>query len=428
MQVTTKKLSDTRVELTVVADAELLTNSKEAVLRQFAKSAKLQGFRPGKAPLHLVEKSVDEAQLQSEFLSEAVNRMYLLVSEQEKLRAASQPNVEIKKFVPFDTLEIVVEVDAVGDIKLPDYKKLKVAKKDSKVTDKDIDNVLENLTQREANKKEVDRAAKNGDEVIIDFAGSDPKTKEALPNTDGKDYPLGLGSDSFIPGFEKELVGMKAGESKMFDITFPKDYGVSAMQGKKVTFAVTVNKVNELVKPEIDDVFASKVGPFKNVAELKADIKKQLSAEQDSQNQREFENELLEQIIAGTKVAVPESLVNEQLDAMDNEERQNLIYRGQTWEEHLKAEGVTEQEHRARNKEVAEKRVKAGLVLGEIAELEKITVTPEELEIRMQVLKGQYPDKQMQEELNKPENRRNILSRMVTEKTMAKLVGYASGK
>lgn len=425
MQITSKKLSDTSVELVVVADAELLKKAKELVLKKFAKELKLAGFRKGKAPLNLVEKNIDEGSLQNEFISEAVNRMYFEASEKEKLRAATQPKVDIKKFVPYDTLEITVTSDVIGDVKLADYKNVKASKKEIKITAKDVTAVLENLATREAEKKEVERASKKGDELLIDFVGTDTKSGEAISGADGKDYPLVLGSEQFIPGFEEELLGLKPGSKVKFDITFPKDYSATALQNKKATFAVTVKQVTELVKPKIDDEFAAKVGPFKNLDELKEDIKKQLSAEQDNQAQRAFENEILEELLKNTTVAIPTSLVDEQLDGIENDERQNAIYRGQTWEEHLAAEGVNEAEHREKNRPRAEERVKAGIILSEIAELEKITVSPDELEIRMQLLKGQYPDPQMQAELDKPEGRRSVLSRMVTEKTMAKLAGYA---
>lgn len=428
MQITRKNLSDTTVQLTIVADETQLQNIKATVLKQLSKDVKLQGFRPGKAPAAMVEKAINQETLQSEFISEAVNRLYFEASEQEKLRAATQPKVDIKKFVPFTTLEIEVTVDVVGDVKLGDYKSLKTTKKAIKIADKDVDAVLENLKNREAEKKDVARAVKDGDEATIDFAGVDAKTKEAIAGTEGKDYPLGIGSGSFIPGFEPEIIGMKIGDEKTFDIVFPKDYGVSALQNRKVAFTVKVTKVQELVKPDINDEFAAKVGPFKNVAELKADIKKQLTAEQENQTQREFENELIEEIIEHTTVAIPELLIEEQLTAMEDEERQNLTYRGQSWEQHLEQEGVTEKEHREKNRDTATKRVKAGIVLSEIAEIEKINVSPEELDIRMQILKGQYKDAQMQAELDKPEGRRSILSRMVTEKTIAKIISYNAKK
>lgn len=426
MQVSIKKLSDTNVQLTISADAEMLARIKDQTLEQFARTVKVQGFREGKAPLHLVEKNVSPESLQTEFLEHAINFMYTQAANEKELRPVAQPRVKITKFAPFDTLEIEADVEVLGDIKLPDYKKLKVARKDVKISAKDIDEVIAQLKKREATKTPVTRAAKDGDEVWIDFTGVDAKTKKPIQGADGKDYPLLLGSNTFIPGFEDHVVGIKPGEEKTFTVKFPKDYGVAALQSKDVTFTVTAKKIEELVEPKADDAFAAKVGPFKTLADLKEDIKKQLAVEQEAQADREFADEMIMTIAKDTKVVIPQTLIDDQLDRMENDEKQNLIYRGQTWKEHLEAEGVTEEEHRKKNRPDAELRVKAGLVLTEIADLEKITITPEELEVRMQLLLGQYPDPQMQAELKKPEARREIASRMMSEKTLDKLKSYAA--
>lgn len=428
MQVTQKNLSDTNVQLTLVADEAMLQSAKTEALTHLAKSMRLQGFRQGKAPLNLVEKNADPAALQSEFLDIAMNQLYVAALDDKKLRPVAQPKVTVKKFVPFDTLELEIEVEIVGAVTLADYKKLSVEKETPKITAKDVDEVIANLRTRDAEKVDVERAAKDGDEVTIDFKGVDTKTKDAINGADGKGYPLVLGSNTFIPGFEPNLIGMKPGEEKTFDIEFPKDYGVKALQGRAVTFTVTVHKVKEVKEAKLDDAFAAKVGPFKTVAELKADIKKQLESEKDMQADRDYTDKLVIALAEGSKVAIPQVLIDEQIDRMEQEERQNLMYRGQTWQEHLEAEGVTEEEHRKNLGKDAELRVKAGLVLTEVAEAEKITVTPEELEIRIQLMKGQYPDPQMQAEIDKPENRRDIVSRILSEKTLAKLKDYAAKK
>jgi trigger factor len=426
MQVTKKNLSDTKVQLLLVADAEQLKTAKEETLKHLAHDVRLPGFRPGKAPLNLIEKSINPATLQTEFLDRALNVLYINALEEYKLRPVAQPQVKIQKFVPFDTLEIEAEVEVVGTIKLADYKTIKLARKAVKITAKDVDEVLDQLKQREAEKKDVDRASKDGDQTMINFKGVDAETKEAISGADGKDYPLLLGSNTFIPGFETNLVGMKTGEEKTFTLTFPKDYGVKALQGRKVAFTVTVTKVQEVVEPKLDDAFAAKAGPFKTLDELKADAKKQLETEKEYQADREYTDELLTKITKESKAAIPESLIAEQTDRLVNDQKQNSMYRGMTWKEFLESQGLTEEKYREQLKPEAEMRVKAGLVLGEIAEAEKITVTPEELEIRIQLLKAQYPDEKMQAELGKPESRREIVSRMVSEKTVDKLVGYAS--
>lgn len=428
MQIKREQLNPTTVKLTITADQALMEDVKQHVLKHLARQMKLPGFRPGKAPLAIVERNADTSLLQSEFLDEALNRLYGAALEQEKLRPVAQPQVNLQKFVPFTDLEMSAEVEVVGDVKLPDYKKFRLAKKPVTVTEKDIDDVIETLRSRAAEKKDVDRAAKDGDEVTIDFKGTDEKTKEPVKGADGQGYPLILGSDTFIPGFEANVVGMKSGETKSFTLTFPKDYGVKALQSRKVSFEVTVNKVQELVKPKVDDAFAAKVGPFNTVKDLRGDIKQQLESEKQAEADRDFENELLDMLADKTTVALPKSLVDDEINRTITQVRQNLAYRGQTWPEYLEERSQTEAEYREEAREGAERRVKAGLALSEVADQEGITVTPEEFQLRMQLLKGQYSDKLMQAELEKPENARSILSSMLTEKTVAKLTEYATAK
>jgi trigger factor len=276
-----------------------------------------------------------------------------------------------------------------------------------------------------AERVKINRPAKDGDELLIDFEGKD-KNGNLIDGAQGKDYPLIIGSKSFIPGFEENLVGSKAGQSKTIDVTFPKDYGAEALQNKKVSFKVDVAKVSELKEPKVDDELAAKAGPFKTLKELKDDVKKQLLGEKLRQADQEYQNELMRKIASKTEIEVPESLVNDENLRLEEQEKQNLAYRGQTWQEHLDAEGIDEAEHRKRHYPEALERVKIGLILSEIAENESVKVSPEELEIRLQILKGQYQDPQMQAELDKPENQRDIQARLMTEKTLAKLTEYAS--
>jgi trigger factor len=426
MQVKITNLTDTKFKLHISADEPLMVRLKEHTLSHLGvKYVKLPGFRNGKAPLSLVEKNVDPALLQQEFLEEAVNHLYKTAVNTEKIRPVTEPQVSIKKFVPFTTLEIEAEVEAVGPITLPNYKNIKLEKPKISVTAKDISGVLDSLRQRQAERVESTKPAKNGDEVIIDFKGTDSK-KQPVIGADGTGYPLVIGSNTFIPGFEPNLVGLKAGQEKTFDVTFPKDYGVKALQNKKVTFWVKVNKASEIKSPKLDDTFAAKVGPFKSLDELKVDIRKQLTLEAQQQADREYENKLITQIASKAKVAVPDALIDDQVAAAEQSEKQNLAYRGQTWQEHLKEEGVTEEEHRKRNRPEAEANVKAGLVLTEIANQEGLNVTQEELDVRIKILKNQYQDPAMQAELDKPENQRDIANRILTEKTLTKLKSYAA--
>jgi trigger factor len=262
MHITTVKKSPNEVELTITAVEADLSPLKQNTLKKLAPQVKLAGFREGKVPLNLVEKNLDQSAFQSEFLDAAVNALYNEALNREDLRPVSNPELVMKKFVPYTTLEFVLTVAVIGEVKMADYKKITMKKVAVIVRPKEVNDVIASLQKRLAERNPVERAAKDGDEVTIDFKGTDSKG-EAVAGAEGVDYPLTLGSNSFIPGFETNLIGVKPGESKVFTITFPKDYGVKALQGKKVSFATIVKSVNELVEPKLDDDFAAKAGPFK---------------------------------------------------------------------------------------------------------------------------------------------------------------------
>lgn len=426
MHITRTDLTKTRIKLTITADENELKVIKDRVVKKLGKNAKIAGFRAGKAPLNVIEKHLDQSNLQSEFLEEAINILYTQAVSKESIKSIGQPEVSLSKFVPFTTLEIQAEVDILGVIKVADYKNIKKSKPITKVDAKDINEVLESLKTRSAERKSKTGPAKNSDEVVIDFKGTDSK-KQLISGADGKDYPLILGSNSFIPGFETNLIGLKKGEEKTFNLTFPKDYGVSALANKKVTFSVKIKEVNQLIEPKLDDDFASKIGPFKTLSDLKADIKQHLSKEKQQQANSKFEAELVKQIVDGSKLDLPKSLIEEQIERLKTEVRQNLAYKNQTWQEMLDSLKLSDEEY-TKNQLLpeAETRVKTGLVLAEISNLEKLQLTQEEIDNQIQELKNQYKDKQMQEELNKPEARHEIASRMITQKTISELVKFAT--
>ena len=273
MQIKKNYSNATTVKLTVIPSADELKLIHRQVLEHLnTEHVKVPGFRPGKAPLNLIEKNANPSEIQSEFLDSAMNQLYVRAVEAEKLRPVDQPTVTIQKFVPFATLEFTAEVEVIGALELADYRHIKITKQALSVTAKDIDAVVASLQQRAAEKKEVERPAKIGDEVEIDFKGTDPKTDKPIQGADGKAYPLVLGSNTFIPGFEPRLLALRS--KKSFPITFPKDYSVSALRSKKVNFAITVTAVRELTIPKLDDAFVARISPFKTIAELREDIKK----------------------------------------------------------------------------------------------------------------------------------------------------------
>jgi trigger factor len=426
MKVVTKNTSDTVAVMTITAVADDLQKYKALVTARLSKDVKVPGFRTGKVPTALVEKHLDANRLQGEVLEETINHLYLGAINESKVRVVSQPKITVTKYVPYADLVFTAEVDIIGKVKLPDYKNISVKKAEIKITDENIKEVLERIRNQAAIYTEVDSPAKDGNRATIDFAGQDDKS-QPIPNATGKDYPLVLGSKSFIAGFEEEVVGLKKGDTKTFTLTFPKDYYVKLLAGKKVTFSIELKKVEEVKLEELNDAFAAKVGPFKTIGGLKADIRKQLNIERGYQAERAFEEQVIKTISDKATISLPDGLLEEQMKLLDEEFRQNLSRRGQTFEDYLANNVITEDEYRAKElKPMAKERLKGGLVLAEIAAAEGITVTPEELKIRIQALKSQFKDEKMQAELDKPENQRDITSRMITEKTIAKLVGYVN--
>lgn len=423
MHIKKTTLSPTKISLVIKANEIDLSPIKQHTLKHFAKSVKVPGFREGKAPMAFVEKHIDQNTLHSHFFEDALQDLYAAAIENEKFRPAGQPQVTLKKFVPFTVLEVELQVEVFAPVVLGNYKKLNSKKVVKPVVNEDVNQVLKSMQQRSGNNIEVNRPAVPNDEVIIDFKGIDAKGM-AVNGAEGKGYPLVLGSGSFIPGFEDNLLGLKAGQHKKFNLTFPKNYSVNALANKKVTFEVTVKKVNEVSLPKLDDVFASQAGPFKTLAELKTDIKKQLYSERQIEAERNWENDLIREISRSSKLEVPDALVQEQIDHMIKELKQNLLYRGQSYDQYLASEDTDESGYKKLIEPQAKERVKAGLVLAEISEVENIQVTKDELDIRIGVLKGQYTDAKMHSELDKPEARRDIASRLMSEKTVAKVKAY----
>ncbi|MEK9196240.1 MAG: trigger factor, partial [Patescibacteria group bacterium] len=353
-----------------------------------------------------------------------INQLYIEAVKSQAVDPVAQPTIEIKKIVPYDVLEFEAQIDTLGAVKVGKYKKLAVKKDVIKITEKEIGEVTKSLQVQQSEKKDVDRVAKNDDQVWIDFSGKDAKG-DPVSGADGKDYPIILGSKTFIPGFEENVEGLKAGEEKTFTIPFPKDYGVKALAGRKVTFTVTVKKVQEVILPKLDDELASKAGPFKTVDELKSNIEINLKQEREAQAERKYESDLMDKIYTTSKVEIPDVLISQQIKYEIDDLKKNLTYRGQTYAEFLTAEGTTEEKY---EKEVvrpkSEKNIGFSILLSEIAKTEDIQIESTELESQINLMKAQYQDPAMQEQLNQPEARRDIASRMLTQKTLEKIKTY----
>lgn len=423
MKTSIKRNSPTELTLSIDLDQKELESAKQVAVNNLSKGVKIPGFREGKAPAKVAEKHLDPNSLSQETLEVAVNEFYARALVSEQIRPVKSPTVTIKAYVPYTSLIFDAEVEAIGKVEVGRYSGLGIEKQSVKVLAKDVNEVLERLQNQLATREEVTRAAKDKDEVIIDFKGVDAKTGEPISGADGTDYPLILGSDTFIPGFETELIGLKKDQHKDFGITFPKDYGVAALRSRAVKFAVTIKQVNLRKLPPLDDSFAKLIGPFKTFGELKNDIKKELTKTKEEEANSKQQNDIVEKIVNSSKVDIPKALVDEEAQRIESEQRQNAAYRGQTWTEYLEAQNLNEETFKQYADENAQIRIKTGLVLGDIALKEKLSVSKEEVAKKVEELKQQYSsDQQMQAELANPANQQDIQNRMLVEKTVEKLV------
>ncbi|QJU05079.1 trigger factor [Candidatus Saccharibacteria bacterium oral taxon 488] len=423
MKTTVKKLSDTKVCLTITLGADELNAAEQVALTKMARDLKVPGFRKGKVPVSVAAKHVNPMALQEQVLDNALSKAVAEAFMNEKLQALERPSVEVKKFVPNQEVEFTAEATVVPPVKLGDYKKLKAKAQTVKVEAKDVDEIIERMQQNFVDKSEVKRAAREGDEAIIDFVGK--KDGVAFDGGSAKDFALKLGGGQFIPGFEEGVVGHKAGETFDLDLEFPKDYHAENLAGAKVVFSVTLHKVNELKLPELNDEFAAKCGPFTDVKELKADIKREITAQKEREAKEKLKDELVAELADSSKVALPELLIDDQLRSIEQDLMQNLSYRGLTMDSYLKTQGFKDKAdwQKKEARPAAEKRVKAGLVLAELSKELGLEVSREELDRQISTFKQQYgKDAKLAARFDDPNVHRDIANRMITDKTIDKLV------
>ena len=421
MDYTSKDLSKTKKQLTIKLDADSLKLAKNQAIKHLAKSAKVPGFRQGKVPANVAEKHLDPMQLANETLELAINTAVSDIIEKDDLRVLDRPSVDIKNFEPYSALEFTADVEVLAPIKLGNYKKLTTKKDNPKVEKSEIDEVIGRIQEGFADKSEVKRAAKNDDEVIIDFEGRNKKG-ELIDGAAGQDYPLKLGSGSFIPGFEEKIVGHKAGEEFDIDVTFPDDYHAEHLKSAKVTFKINLKKVQDVKLPELDDELAKKSGPFETAEDLKADIERELLVQKEREIDNKYKDELLAEVAKNSEVPLADVLVHDQIHAIERDMMQNLMYRGMTLDQYVKTQGFKdEQDWRDKElKPAAEQRVIAGLVLAELSKELEIEVSQEDLEAELDKRKAEMPT--MADQLDSPDARRDLANRVMTEKTLDKLI------
>ncbi len=416
MKTSSKKLSDTRVEITVTLDAKDLKAAQEKAVAKLAKEVKVQGFRAGKVPADVAQKFIPENDLNAETIDIAVRTTVIEAFRQAEKSPLVLPNVNVTKYVPGEMAEYTATADIVPEVKLGDYKKLGVKRQEVKISAKEVDGVLENIANSFAEKKVAKKAAALGDEVIIDFVGK--KDGKAFDGGSAKDYRLGLGSGSFIPGFEEGIVGHAAGDKFDLPLTFPKDYGVKDLAGAKTVFEVLLKQVNEVVKPEIDDKLAEKCG-LKDLKALKEDIKKNLGTQTEHEADNKFKNDLVEALVKKSKIPVPEILIDDQMRAIKDDVTRNAQSQGMDFEQYLERAGETLEDWEKEARKVAEKRVQGSLALQTLAMKEKITVSDDLVVAKIAELMDVYKKSpEAIKSLKDPNVKMDIKNRLIVEETL----------
>lgn len=423
MKTSIKKLSDSKLELTITLGSKELSDARQVAVTKLSKDLKVSGFRQGKAPAEVAIKNIDPVKLDDQTLNDAISKAVAEAFIENKLQALERPAVEVKKYVPGESLEFTAESEVLPEVKLGDYKSLKTKKQPVSVKAADVNEVIERMQKGFGKKEPVDRAAKNGDEVVIDFVGK--KDGTAFEGGTAEGYSLELGSNSFIPGFEEAIVGHKAGDEFDVDLAFPDDYHVADLKGQKVVFSVKLKEVKEVKAPELNDEFAAQAGPFTSMQELKDDIKREITEQKKKEADDKLKDELISELVRVSTVPVPDILKQDQARAVEQDFEQNLMYRGQKLEDFIAASKFEDVED-WRKKEVmpaAERRVAASLVLAELSKIEKVTASEQELEAQLQTFRQQYANSpEAMEQLGKPEVRQDIANRLLTEKTLERLV------
>lgn len=381
-----EKLEKSRVALTIEASAEEFEAAVNKAYLKMRGKINVPGFRVGKAPRKIIEKMYGEEVFYEEAVNIILPDAYEDAVKEQKLDVVGYPEVELESCTK-DGVVFKCTVAVYPEVKLGQYKGLEAPKAEVKVAAADVNARLKEMADRNSRLVSVERAVKKGDTADIDFEGFDNGV--AFDGGKGENFDLEIGSGSFVPGFEEQLIGMKAGEEKDIDITFPENYAPE-LAGKPVVFHVKVNEVKVKEVPAVDDEFAKDVSEFDTLKELKADIKKKMTAERTEAAQRAFEDVLMAKVAEGVEAEIPHEMVELQAERMMEQFKQQLAAQGISFDQYLKMTGTTEADFRKQADGPAAEQVKMDLAVEAIIKAEGLEATDEDVENELKNVAEKY--------------------------------------
>lgn len=414
------------VKLSFEIEAEKFEDAMKKVYAKTAKYFTIPGFRKGKAPMAIVERTYGSSIFYEDTFNELVPDIYDEAIKENKIEAVSRPQIDISQMEKGKDLKFTAIVQIKPEVKLGKYKGIELKKIEYNVSDKDVEHELGHMAEHNARLVTVeDRPVEKGDITIIDFAGSIDGV--AFDGGTAENQELEIGSNKFIPGFEDQVIGMKVNEEKDINVTFPEDYFSKDLAGKEATFKVTLHEIKKKELPKIDDDFAKDVSEFDTLADLKADIKSKMEKENEERAKYESEEAAIEAVCKDVEVDIPSGMIETEIDNMVKDIENKLSYQGLTLDQYLKLTNKTMENLRKEFDEQANKAVKSRLVLEAIIKAEDIKPDDKEVEEKVKEMAKNYG--RPEDELLKNEGFKNyIIDNMKYEKAIAFILDNAKMK
>lgn len=389
MKATAEKTEKNSVKLTIEIDAEEFDKSMQKAYLKNRKHITIPGFRKGRAPRKLIEQFYGEAIFYEDAANDIIFSTYDDAVKDTGIEPVSQPEIDIVQIGDGQNFIYSADVTVKPEVELGEYKGIEIEKVEYNVTDDDVEDKISQIREENARLISIeDRPVQEGDRVTLDYKGM--IDGEAFEGGSAENASLEIGSDTFIPGFEEQLLGMNIGDEKEINVTFPADYHVEELKGKEAMFKVNLKDIKEKELPELDDEFAKDVSEFDTLDEYKADVKEKLEELAQNNMKAEMENNLLQKIVENANVDIPDPMIDSEIDRQINELDFTLRYQGLSLEQYLTFTGTSMDDIRSQYRDQAYNTVKLGLVLEKIGEVEEIEVDDDDLEKEFERLSEQY--------------------------------------